>query len=535
MAQFIKKAASISAITLVSRILGMIRDAMIAFVFGAGVVSDAFFIAFRPFDLIRKMMSDGILSISFIPVFSAYLAKDKKDQAVSMFFSALFFISVLSVLAIAFGIYFAPAVISILAPGYVGDSYSHTLACLLFKIMLPYSFTILLVALSMGVLNAHGNFHIPAATPILLNLSIISSAFLLYDWMSGHIAVLAIGVTFGGIVQLSLQIPFIARLGMFDFKQFVWLHPAVVKVVVTLLPSMVGAAAFQINILVAGLTATRLLPGSVSYLNYAERLVQFPLAMFATSVATVLLPMLSGRAAVLNDDDCSHDIQKKRGQGKGNYIETGTIGKSFETGIRLVFFLILPAMAGIMALSEPIVSLIFGRGAFDAAAVTQTGQCLFYLAAGLWAVAGIRVFVTFYYSLSNIRLPFFAGLISIVCNLLLSGFMAKTMGVNGLALSVSLSAMAGFVFLVCFVPNGVSLGKVFVSACRAVFISVIMFVLVRWMWTFWASGTIMVQAIGLVVTIAAGAAIYFLGARLLSNPEMAILTKLFFKEKIDNT
>jgi len=505
-----RKAVSVSSITLVSRILGMVRDAMIAFVFGASLVSDVFFIAFRPFDLARKMMADGILSISFIPVFSGYLAREGKGQAVSMFLSACFMVSLFSAALVAIGIYFAPLIINFLAPGYAEGSYAHTLAALLLKIMLPYMLVILMVALSMGVLNCLGNFHIPAATPIVLNLIIISGAWFLADRFTPPVMVLAFGVTLGGMVQLALQIPWLKKAGMLDLRRFVFLHPGVVRSAKTLVPSMVGAASFQINVLVAGLLASTLVPGSVSFLYYAERLVQFPLALFAASAATVLLPIFSGRAAV-------RDMEGIR--------------PAFETGVRLVFFLTIPAMAGIMALNRPIVSLLFGRGAFDAVAVAQTGDCLFYLVAGLWAMAGTRLFVTLHFALSNVRLPFLAGLVTIGTNLVLSVILAQAMGVAGLALSVALSSVAGFLFLVLCSPAGVGLGPLIVCACRALFISGIMAVLVRWIWSFWGSGTVLIRGAGLMATIAVGVLFFFSGAQLLANQEMDMIKKVLFGKK----
>ncbi|NDY72121.1 hypothetical protein DO021_14115 [Desulfobacter hydrogenophilus] len=529
MTHFIKKAASISSITLISRILGMIRDAVIAFIFGAGTVSDAFFIAFRPFDLIRKMMSDGILSISFIPLFAEQFAQNKKDQAAAMFLNALFFISIAGAVLVGLGIYFAPFFIDLFAPGYGAGSYSHTLSCLLFRIMTPYMFIIFFVALSMSVLHARGNFHVPAATPILLNLCIITIAVLFSNRFSPKIVVLAIGVTCGGIVQLVFQLPSLVKLGLFDFKVFVRVHPHVKKAFITLVPSMIGAAAFQINLMVAGLTASTLDSGAVSYLNYAERLVQFPLALVASPVATVLLPMLSAMAG-------THYL--KAGKSSGgmpgfNFFdqtqETRDFSLLFDAGVRMVFFLIIPATVGIIALNRPIVSLLFGRGAFDLTAVNQTGQCLVFMILGLWAVAGTRLFVAFHYALSNIRQPFMAGVVSIISNLLMCRFFVQRMGVTGLSLAVSLSAVAGFVFLSASGPFGLRGRAVLVCACRAVFMSVIMFFLVRWIWGFWTDCSKIIQAAGLVISISLGAGCYLLGARLTSNPEMAMLTRIFFK------
>lgn len=531
MAHFIKKAAVISSITLISRILGMIRDAVIAFIFGAGTVSDAFFIAFRPFDLIRKMMSDGILSISFIPLFAERFAQNKKDQAAAIFLNALFFISIAGVLLVSFGIYFAPFLIDLFAPGYSAGSYAHTLTCLLFRIMMPYLFIIFFVALSMSVLHARGNFHVPAATPVLLNLCIITAAVLFSSRFTPKIGVLAFGVTTGGIVQLAFQIPSLAKLGMFDPKAFVRMHPHVKKAFITLAPSMIGAAAFQINVLVAGLIASKLDPGSVSYLNYAERLVQFPLALVASPVATVLLPMLCARAGT----PCLENGKYPGAVPECNFSDqtqgTQDLNRLFETGIRLVFFLIIPATAGIIALNRPIVLFLFGRGAFDLTAVDQTGQCLVFLVFGLWAAAGTRLFVAFHYALSSIRQPFMAGVASIGCNVLLCRCLVPGMGVTGLSLSVSLSAVAGFILLAALGPLGIRGRVVLVCACRAVFMSVIMFFLVRWIWGFWSDYSRVIQAAGLVISISVGACGYLFGALLTSNPEMAMLIRIFLKQK----
>ena len=528
MTHFIKKAASISSITLISRILGMIRDAVIAFIFGAGMVSDAFFVAFRPFDLIRKMMSDGILSISFIPLFAEQFAHNKKDQAAALFSSVLFLISIAGALLVSLGIYFAPFLIDLFAPGYCPGSYAHTLTCLLFRIMMPYMFTIFLVALSMSVLHAGGNFHVPAATPVLLNLCIITATVVFSNRFTPKIAVLAFGVTAGGIVQLAFQIPSLAKLGMFDFNAFGRVPAHMKKAFISLGPSIIGAAAFQINVLVAGLTASTLDPGSVSYLNYAERLIQFPLALVASPVATVLLPMLStgtGRRCL--------EIGKHSGRVSGfNFFDqTQDASLLFEAGLRMVFFLIIPATAGLIALNRPIVLFLFGRGGFDLPAVDQTGQCLVFMGLGLWAVAGTRLFVAFHYALSNIRQPFMAGVVSIGCNVLLCRLLVQSMGVTGLSLAVSLSAVAGFVMLASSGPLGLRGGAVLVCACRAVFMSVIMFFLVRWVWGFWSDCSRIIQAAGLVISISAGGSCYLLGARLTSNPEMEILTRIFFKQK----
>ncbi len=502
-----------SSITLLSRILGMLRDVLIAFVFGASIASDAFFIAFRPFDLIRKMMADGILTLSFVPIFSRILAKRGRAEAVSMFLSACFIVSVSAAAVAALGIYLAPMVIQVLAPGYLNGSYAQTLSILMLKIMMPYMVVLFIVALSMGGLNCLGNFWVPAATPVLLNLCVIVVTVFLADRFSPPVSVLAAGVTLGGGIQLGFQIPWLRRAGMLDFQRFRIYHWGVAKMMKRLIPSVIGAAAVQVNMLVAGLLASTLAPGAVSSLYYAERLVQFPLALFAASVATVLLPMLSGRAAV---------------QGLSG------IGPGFGVGVTLVLFLIIPAMAGMMALSRPIVAILFERGAFDAAAAVQTADCLFWLCTGLWAMAGTRLFVTFHFALSNSRLPFLAGLFSIGCNLILGVVFGRVMGITGLALSVAMSAMAGFIFLAWRSPVEAGLKSVMVSACRAVFISGIMISLVHWTWRVcsdWMPMTIWGKCIGLGVAIGAGVSFFFAVAAMVAKEEVKLFKQVIFSKR----
>ena len=503
--------ASVSILTLASRILGVLRDALIAMFFGISSQSDAFFIAFRPFDLLRKMFSDGILSISFVPVFSRYIEKGKRDQAIAMFLSGLFILSTAGVFLVTAGIFFAPILVKVLAPGFVTGSYAYSLTVILLRIMLPYLFIILIIALFMGVLNSLGNFSIPAATPLVLNFFIILSLFFLGSFFDAQILGLALGVTIGGIAQLAMQIPFIIQNKMVDFSCFTWLHPGIIRVGKTMIPCMIGAAPYSINIMIAGLFASMLTQGNISFLYYADRLVQFPLALFAVSFSTVFLPSLSKKAAF----------------GKLDEIET-----LFGNGARLVFFVTIPAMAGLMALDAPIVSFLFKQGAFDSLAVKYTGDCLFYLVLGLWAYTGTRLYATLHYSLSSIRIPFFAGLISIGCNILLCWLLMDLMGCRGIALSVSLASMTGFVFLFINTPgNRFGIGLI-VSACRSVFLSVIMFFFVRW-----AAGFLLTEeygklglGIGIFVCILLGLLFFVLTGVLMASPEIKMIKQILKKK-----
>jgi len=506
--KILKKTALISILTFSSRILGVARDALIALYFGTSLQSDAFFIAFRPFDLARKLFSEGILSIAFVPVFSRTLETQGKSKAVAMVFSFFCFLSLAGILIVLGGIVFAPLIIKVIAPGFIGFSYKYKLTIILLKLMLPYFWLILMTALCMGVLNSLGNFGVPGVAPVAFNLVVIVFTIFISNYFKTPVTGLALGVTIGGVVQLAIQIPFMIRLGMLNPSLFRFFHPGVVKVIKTMAPCMIGAASYQINIMVASFFASKLDEGSVSFIYYADRLVQFPLALFAVSVATVFLPDLSKKAALGQWDEIS-DL--------------------FSNGVKLVFFITIPAMAGLMALDEKIVALLFGHGAFNGPAIQQTADCLFFLVSGLWAFTGIRLFVTLYYALSCIRIPFYAGMLAIGLNLVLCPLFIGSFGIRGLVLSVCISAMAGFLFLFTHIPGSVKIDKsgIIVSACRSLFLSVIMFFLVKQ-----AAGFILTAecstfwfGIGVAGLICFGMIFYFMVNLLISSPELEILKK----------
>ncbi|MFN2357492.1 MAG: murein biosynthesis integral membrane protein MurJ [Desulfotignum sp.] len=502
----VKNTMSVSGFTLLSRIFGVIRDAVIAMVIGTSAQSDAFFIAFRPFDLLRKMFSDGVFSISFVPWFSRYIETGRKDQAVSMVFSALVVLSALGVFLVLGGVLLAPWILQVMAPGFVPGGEQFSLALVLFTIMVPYVWIIMVISLCMGVLNTLGNFWLPGMTPLVFNLVVILFTLFATGYFDIPVTGLALGIIFGGLVQLGFQVPFMVRHGMLGPARFVLCHPGVVNTAKKMIPCMVGAAPFQVNILVVSFLASFLAEGSVSFLYYADRLVQFPMSLIAVSFSIVLLPFFAKKAAIGQMAD---------------------IAPVFDTGVRLIMFVAMPAMAGLMALNDPIVRLLFGQGAFDAHAVTQTAACLFYLATGLWAFIGSRVFVTLHYAVSSIWHPFFAGMICICTNLVLAPVLSGFMGINGLALSVSLSSGAGFVYLVFHPPARVQFSRIhmLISACRAFFLSAIMAVTVRWAATIIineAHGKLLLAA-GVAVCVVMGITLVFLAAAALKFPEIDLV------------
>lgn len=523
MPQLLKDTALISLLTLVSRILGLIRDASIAFVFGTSGRTDAFFIAFRPFDLVRKLFSEGVLSTSFIPVFSKRLDTKGREDALAMVFSFFCFLSAAGVIFILLGFIFAPVIVGMIAPGFDDQPVSANLTVALFRIMLPYVWCILLVALCMGVLNTLGNFSTPAWAPVLFNLIIIVSALVVCNRMGVGIKGLAAGVAIGGMVQLTIQIPMMVRCGMVGFKPVGSFslffqrihHPGMVDVLKRMGPCMVGAAAYQINIMIASFFASGLSEGSVSYLYYADRLVQFPIALFAVSVATVFLPELSRKARLGGENE---------------------ISLIFTNGAKLVFFISFPAMFGLMALDYEITRLLFGQGRFQETAIAQTSDCLFYLVTGLWAFTGSRIFVTLYFALSQFRLPFFSGIISMGMNVSLCFLLGQILGFKGLVFSVVLSSAIGFTILFLYIPGNARIDKrdLFVSACRSLFISVIMAFLVEKLSIIWvetagkiANGTQVAVVVLFGITTYLGLHLIF------KTPESKLLKKGFDQKRYD--
>lgn len=502
----IRHTAAVSGLTFSSRILGVVRDICIAMVMGTTAAGDAFFIAFRPFDLLRKMSGDGIFSLSFVPAFSRYVRTGRRDEAVAMATSALGMLSVAGAFLISAGWILAPWILHVMAPGFPpgGDQFALTLT--LFRIMMPYVWVILLISLCMGVFNSLGNFWVPGTTPLIFNLAVILSALTVAAAMETPAVGLAMGVIVGGVIQLAFQIPFVVRQGLFQPARLMWGHPGVREGIRRMIPCMVGAAPYQVNVLVISFLASSLADGSVSHLYFADRLIQFPVALIAVSASTVLLPFFAGKAAA---------------------GEMRQVNEVFDTGVRLAVFVAIPAMAGLMVLSDPIVHVLFGRGAFDTSAVNRTAECLLYLAPGMWAFTGSRLFVTLHYALNSTWHPFCAGILSMGINLVSAPVLMYLMGVNGLALGVTVSSMAGFVFLLYHPPAGMRVSKsgILVSGCRALFLSAIMVFLIHWvnLRVFVDHENSLLFGAKMVACVGLGVAVVWIGAKILRFPEWAMI------------
>jgi putative peptidoglycan lipid II flippase len=350
-----------------------------------------------------------------------------KDVAFEMARSAIKLLSVLLVVVAVTGILMSPLIIRIIAPGFVNSPDKLSVTIVLTRIMFPYIFFIGMVALSMGILNVLGHFAAPALAPVLLNISMIGSVFLISPHMKNPVIGLAVGVVIGGILQLALQIPFLIKKGVCFWQKAKIFHPGLRKIGFLMLPTIFGAAVYQINILVGTLLASLLPEGSVSYLYYADRLVQFPLGIFAIATATAVLPSISRQAA-------RNDMEAVRG--------------TFSYAMKLVFFISVPSMVGLIVLREPIVALLFKRGAFDATTTHLTAYALLYYSTGLWAFSAVRIVVSMFYALQDTKTPVRVGLISVSANIIFGIVLMGPLGHGGLALSTSLASMLNLGLLI---------------------------------------------------------------------------------------
>jgi putative peptidoglycan lipid II flippase len=425
--QMTKAAGVVGAATLLSRILGFVRDVVVAWFFGAGLAADAFFVAFRIPNLLRRLFAEGSLTISFIPVFTEYDYKHGREEAFMLARSAWWLLTIILAAVAVLGILLSPLIVRVIAPGFFSSPGKFDLTVLLTRVMFPYILFIGLVALSMGILNALGHFAAPALAPVLLNVAMIGSVLLISPHLAKPSMGLAIGVLIGGCLQLALQIPFLVRRGFHLLVRGPLYHAGIKRIALLMTPAVFGAAVYQINIFVGTILASLLPEGSVSYLYYADRLVQFPLGVFAIALATAVLPSLSKYAAV-------GDMEGLR--------------SSFSYALRLVFFITIPAMTGLIILREPIVRLLFQRGAFDPSTTRLTAEALLYYAVGLWAFSGVRIVVSAFYALQDTKTPVKIAVVSLIVNIFLSILLMGPMRHAGLALATSLASAVNLILLI---------------------------------------------------------------------------------------
>jgi putative peptidoglycan lipid II flippase len=516
-----RAAGVVGFFTFLSRILGLARDMVLANFFGSGMVADAFFVAFRIPNLLRRLFAEGSLTIAFIPVFTEYLTTRTREQAFDLARIVLTLLSVILAVVTLLGILLAPWIVRIQAFGFGASGLKYDLTVLLTRITFPYIFLISIVAFFMGVLNSLRHFAAPAAAPIFLNVGIIGTAIFLSPHCPEPIVGVAVGVLLGGLLQVGIQLPWVFKQGLNLSPVWQPDHPAVKRIGRLMLPAIFGSAVYQFNQFIGTLLASFLPTGSISWLYYADRLVQFPLGIFAIAISTAALPSLSTHAA-------KNDLRE--------------FGETLSHALRLVFFITLPSMAGLIILGKPIVHVLFERGAFDAHATEMTSYALILYVVGLWAFSGIRVVVSGFYALQDTKTPVKVAVVALVVNIILGVILMGPLRHGGLALALSLSSSLQFSLLVFFLRKRLdpqALKGVLASSLKCVFAATVMGTAVYCLDTQWwmvDSGTGLWNiGIRLSSLMLIGVLIYFGVARVLGCRELASLKDMMgsaFRRKI---
>lgn len=411
--------ATVSGMTLISRILGFVRDFVIARAFGAGLATDAFFVAFRLPNLLRRLFAEGAFSQAFVPLLAEYRnrrgeadAKRLVDRIATLLFC------IVAVTAIA-GIMAAPLLILVSAPGFAAEGEKFALTVALTRIVFPYILFMALVALAAGILNTWGRFALPAFTPVLLNLSFILMALFAASWFDPPILALAWAVFLGGLLQLALQLPALHRIGMLPRWDWAPRDEGVRRVLKLMAPAVLGVSVAQVSLLINTIFASFLPSGSVSWLYYADRLMEFPAGLLGAALGTILLPSLS------------------KAHAQGNSEEFSAL---LDWGLRLAFLLTLPAALALALLATPLIATLFMHGAFTPADVLATREALVAYSVGLIGLILVKVLAPAFYSRQNVRTPVKIALFTLAATQAMNLAFIVPFRHAGLALSIGLAS-----------------------------------------------------------------------------------------------
>lgn len=418
MKRIIKATVTVGGMTMISRVLGFVRDMVIARMFGASAGADAFFVAFKIPNFFRRLFAEGAFSQAFVPVL-ANTKENKSKEAVRVLVGAITFRLGLILLALTiFGVLGASLWMSVFAPGFRSDPAKFALATDMLRLTFPYLMLISLVALSSALMNTYNRFAVPAFTPVWLNLVLIGCAIWLSPLLDVPVMALAWGVLIAGVVQLAFHLPFLWKMGLLP-KPTRQYDPGVSEVKRLMLPALFGVSVAQINLLVDTILASFLVSGSVSWLYYSDRLMEFPLGVFGVALATVVLPGLSKKAA--NSDWAGFK-------------------KDLDFALKLVMLIGLPATVGLVLLAQPLLVTLFFYGEFTANDVNMASMSLMAYALGLLGFILVKVLAPAFYARKDMKTPVKIAVVALISNIVLNLLLIGPMAHVGLALATSITA-----------------------------------------------------------------------------------------------
>src|SRR5438093_1957292 len=512
--QVVRALGGIASATLLSRLLGFVRDMVVARAFGAGPVTDAFFVAFRILNIFRRLLAEGALSTAMIPVFTDYASTRKRPELTRMLRAVLGLALLVLTVTAALGILGAPLILKVIAPGFMSDPSQATLAVFLTQVMFPYLPLVGLAAMATGVLNSQSRFFAGAIGPAVLNVGMIGAVVLLLHHVEPPILSLAIGVLVGGVGQLLVQIPSLSACGLLVAPSSELRHPAIARITRLLLPAVFGLAAVQVMVFVNTLLASLLPLGSISYLYYADRVMEFPLGVFGIALASASLPVMSRQAAARDH---------------------GALAGTLTFALRLALYVSVPATLALVMLRTRIVRVLFERGRFGPTETAATAEALAWYAIGLAAFAGSRIAAQAFYALGEAGTAVKWGIVSVVANVAAATAMMGPFGHAGLAGASSVGAYVNLLSLL-LVARG-RLGRLggralLSSVCRTALASLPVagacwLALVLWP----ARPTLALDGAWLGATIAAGRAAFWAASVALGLSERTVLVRLYSRRE----
>lgn len=511
--QIFRGARIIFLFTLISRILGAIRDITISSVFGAGLVTDAFYQAFTIPNMFRRLTAEGAMTLAFIPIYVEIREKNIAEtkrfacQVLGLVLWTTFFLT-------ALGMIFSPQLVFLVSGGFQSDPEKFQLTVDLTRLMFPYLILVSVVAWAMGVLNAEKRFAAPAAAPIFLNLGIIGAAVFLSPQLEQPIVGIGIGVLVGGIVQVFLQFPDLWKIAQSIRPRWPWGDPYIAKLLQLLGPALFGIAVYQINIIVLRRIASYLPEGQVTYYYNANRLTELALGVFAFAFTTASFPELSSHTI-------KTDWEKARQTLKFTFIST--------------MFIITPATLGLIAAAEPIISMMYLRGNYLLLDVQQTIPVLQAFAPSIPAVALIRLLVTVFYAIKDTKTPVVISAVSLVVTGLLGWWWSQSLEVVGLALALSAGTWFQFILLAFFVSRRPGLGLRWISWDNVLKYTLSASIIggYAWQvaqWGIWNEGSFLLYNWGIFFVTIGGAAILYFGLLLLMRESQALQWLQWFKQ-----
>ena len=492
----------VSGMTLLSRILGLARDVVFARYFGATIVMDAFIVANRIPNMLRRFFAEGAFSQGFVPVMARYRERHNHEEAREFVDAVAGTLGLILFLVTAVGVIAAPLLVAAVAPGFIGDDGRFDLATLMLRFTFPYLLFVSLTAFAGGVLNTYGKFAVPAFTPVILNVVLISFAIGLSPHLEEPGMALAYGVFVAGVVQLAFQLPFLARIRTLPRPSWRPAHDGVRRVGRLMLPAIFGSSVAQINVLLGGIIASLLGVGKISLLYYSDRLMEFPLGLFGIALATVTLPALSRQFAA----------QSMRG-----------FARTIDWSMKLVVFIAVPSALGLILLSEPLVAAIFYGGAFTANDVALAALSLEAFAIGLVGFSFVKILAPAYFAREDTKTPVRMALVALLVNFVLSvvlAYLLTRIGYEGthagLALATSVAALvnAGLLYRGLrgdgIITHSVGWGSMLIRflVANALLAAVLLYLAKPLDW--WLALSVVERCAWLLVQVVAGAAVYFL-------------------------